>query len=134
MVEGILSPVEVQKGFKLAEVTKYITNCNFVGYTNVEYVVMNLQKWNSLPADVKKIFDELGPKWTIVHGKIWDSFDEEGLAYARKHGNEMIDLPDAEKVKWKKAVQPIIDEYASTTPNGAAYVEKIRDLMKKYSQ
>jgi len=133
VVEGILSPVEVQKGWKLAEVTGNITNSQCIGYTNVEYVVMNLKKWKSLPEDVKKIFENLGPKWTDKHGKVWDSIDEEGIAYAKAQGSSFIELPEEEKAKWKKAVQPIIDKYIADTPNGAEYVQKIKELMKKFS-
>jgi len=43
-VEGTLSPIEVLKGWKQAEVIKYTTECFSVGYTTGFYVVMNKKK------------------------------------------------------------------------------------------
>ena len=55
-----MMPVEVLKGWKLGELEKYVTASWMVGNTNTFYVVMNLDKWNKLPDDLKKIFDEVG--------------------------------------------------------------------------
>jgi TRAP-type C4-dicarboxylate transport system substrate-binding protein len=134
VVEGTFSPMEVLKGWKQGEVIKYTTECFSVGYTTAMFVVMNKAKWNSLPADVKKVIEDLSNSWVLVHGQTWDVTDEEGLNFTRKLGNEVISLSDAESAKWRKAVEPVIAAYASKTPNGSMYVEKVQNLIKKYSK
>ena len=71
VVKGLYSSLEVMKDFKYAEECKYITMTNTVIYPFA--VVMNMDSWNSLPDDVKKILDDLGEEqaqWTGgVHGR-----------------------------------------------------------------
>jgi len=134
VVEGTFGPLEVLKGWKQAEVVKYTTECYGVGYTTTFFIVMNLDKWNALPGDVKKVFDEVSEKYVDVHGKVWDSTDVEGRKYTQKLGNKIITLSDEENAKWRKAAAPVIDDFIKNTPNGEMYVNKIKELMEKYSK
>ncbi len=134
VVEGTFGPMEVLKGWKQGEVIDYTTECFSVGYTTAMFVVMNLEKWNALPDDVKKVIDELGALWTNVHGYVWDSTDEQGREFTKSLGNEIISLSDAESAKWREAVAPVLNEYASDTPNGGEYVKKVQELIDKYSE
>ena len=134
VVEGTFGPMEVLKGWKQAEVIKYTTECYSIGYTTTFFVVMNLDKWNALPADIKKIFDEVSDKYTDVHGNVWDSTDQEGRKYTLSLGNEIISLSDEESARWRKAVEPVINDYITNTTDGDKYVKKIRELMKTYSK
>ena len=134
VVEGTFGPMEVLKGWKQAEVIKYTTECYSVGYTTTFFVVMNLDKWNALPAEIKKIFDEVSEKYTDIHGNVWDSTDQEGRKYTLSLGNEIIPLSEEESARWRKAVEPVIKDYIANTPDGDKYVEKIRELMKTYSK
>jgi len=131
VVEGTFGPIEVLKGWKQGEVIKYTTNCPVVGYTTAMFVVMNKDKWNALPDDVKKIIDETAEEWVAVHGKAWDAADEEGRKFTLGLGNEIINLSDEENAKWRKAVEPIINDYASKAPDGKANVAKVRGLIDK---
>lgn len=134
VVEGTFGPMEVLKGWKQAEVIKYTTECYSVGYTTTFFVVMNLDKWNALPADIKKVFDEVSDKYTDIHGNVWDSTDQEGRKYTLSLGNEIIPMSDEESARWRKAVEPVINDYIANTPDGNKYIEKIRELMKTYSK
>ena len=130
-VEGTFGPMEVLRGWKQAEVIKYTTECYGVGYTTTFFVVMNLDKWKSLPADIQKVFETVSEKYVDVHGKVWDSTDEEGRKYTQSLGNEIIPLSDEENARWRAAVEPVINDYIADTPNGDKYVKKIRELMSQ---
>ena len=131
VVEGTFGPIEVLKGWKQAEVVKYTTECYGVGYTTTFFIVMNLDKWNALPADVQKVFEEVSEKYVDIHGKVWDSTDEEGHKYTESLGNIIISLSDEENARWRKAAEPVINNFITNTPDGKIYVDKIRELMKK---
>ena len=131
VVEGTFSPMEVLKGWKQAEVVKSNTECYSVGYTTTFFVVMNLDKWNALPADLKKVFDEVSEKYVDIHGQVWDSTDEEGRKYTESLGNKIIPLSDDESARWRKAVEPAIKDFIANTPNGDKYVKKIKELISK---
>ncbi len=134
VVEGTFSPIEVLKGWKQGEVIDYTTECFSVGYTTAMFVVMNKDKWNALPDEVKKVFDELSDQWVDVHGNAWDKADQEGREFTKSLDNEVIQLSEEESRKWREAVEPVIMDYAQNTPNGQAYVDKVQSLIDKYSQ
>jgi TRAP-type C4-dicarboxylate transport system substrate-binding protein len=138
VVEGTIGPMEVLKGWKQAEVIKDTTDCRDVGYTTAMFVVMNLKKWNSLPADVRKVFEDVSAEWIDVHGKAWDDLDREGRAYSLSLGNKIIPLSREESKRWRKAVVPVIDEYVKTAQasrvSGKQAVQEAQDLIRKESQ
>jgi TRAP-type C4-dicarboxylate transport system substrate-binding protein len=53
VVDGGLYPMEVNKGWKMADVIDFCTLDLPIAYTSTFYVVMNKDKWNSLPKDVQ---------------------------------------------------------------------------------
>jgi len=134
VVEGTFGPIEVLKGWKQGEVIKYTTECFSVGYTTAMFIVMNKDKWNALPDDIKKIIDDLSAEWVDVHGKAWDVDDAQGLEFTKGLGNELIPLSDEESERWRKAVDPVIQDFIANTPNGQTYVDKVRELIAKYSK
>jgi len=138
VVEGTFAPIETLKGWKQAEVIKSTTDCSGIGYTTAMFVVMNLKKWNALPADVRKVMEEVSSQWIDVHGKAWDQLDEEGRVYTLGLGNKILPLSADENTRWKKAVRPIIEEYikdisAKGLPAQKAVTE-VENLIKQYSK
>ncbi len=111
-VDGSFTPREVLKGWKQAEVVKYVTGCYDIGYTATMFVVMNKAKWNSLPDDIKKVFTELSKEWIEKHGMVWTYYDKAGIDYFLTFaGREVIQLPKEEMARWVKATEPLIDQY-----------------------
>lgn len=111
VAEATFAPIEVLKGWKQAEVIKYTIECFSIGYTSGFYVMMNLNKWNSLPGDVQKVIEEVNKEWIAKHGEAWDTSDKEGNYFTLSKGNKIIALSDAESARWAKASQPVIDAY-----------------------
>lgn len=138
VVEATLAPMEVLKGWKQAEVIKYTTDCKSIGYTTAMYVIMNLEKWNSLPKDVQKVFEKISKEWIRKHAEGWDKADQDGRQYTIEQGNQIIPLREEENERWAKAVRPVIDEYAQSLEEkglpGKEYVEYIKKRISKYSK
>lgn len=138
VVEGTFSPIETLKGWRQAEVIDYTTQCTGIGYTTAMFVVMNLDKWKSLPKELQKIVEEVSSEWVNVHGEAWDQSDDEGRAYTLSEGNEIIDLSEEENKRWVAAVQPIIDDYITATGEKGLPAEKavkvIKELIGTYSK
>jgi len=136
IVDGTIGPIEVLKGWKQAEVIKSTTDCFDVGYTTAFFVVMNLKKWNALPPDVRKVFDDTSREWVDVHGKAWDEADKEGRAFTLSLGNQIITLSAQESARWKKAVRPTIEEYVKNADqkgvSGRKSVTQAETLITKY--
>jgi len=114
VVDGAVYPWESNKGWKLGEVTRYCTAAFSVAYTTSFFVVMNKDKWNTLPADVQNTINEINREWIVKHGEAWDSSDMIGVKYFLNEGGEVIGLDSKEAARWKKAVSGIIVDYSKT--------------------
>ncbi|MDI6798251.1 MAG: TRAP transporter substrate-binding protein, partial [Desulfatibacillaceae bacterium] len=133
VVEGTLSPIEVLDGWKQAEVISHSTMCYGVGYTTAMFVVMNLDKWNSLPEDIKTIMEEVSSEWVSKHGQAWNDSDEKGIAATLARGNEIINLSKEEDDRWRDAARVVITKWRDDNEGGAAYVELLQSLIDEYS-
>lgn len=135
VVEGTLSPIEVLKGWKQAEVIKSTTQCFSVGYTTGFYVVMNKRKWQALPKDVQKVMTKASKVWIAKHGEAWDKSDEAGREYTLGLGNQVISLSPEESAKWRAAVRPVLEEFIQEKEKkgmpGGKYVHFLEKAIKK---
>ncbi len=136
VVDGTFAPMETLKGWRQAEVINYTIDCKAVGYTTVMYVIMNKQKWNSLPVDIKKVFTEVSQEWIVKHGQAWDKSDAEGRAFTLSLGNKIIELSPSETKRWVGRAQLVIAEYikkmkAKGLP-AEEYVKAIKEMIKEY--
>jgi len=138
VVDATLSPIEVLKGWKQAEVIKYTVECYSVGYTTAMYVIMNKAKWDALPGDVKKVFEEVSKEWIAKHAEGWDKADQEGREYTLSLKNTIIPLSKEESDRWANAVRPVIDEQQKALTDkglpGQEAIQFIKDSIAKYSK
>jgi TRAP-type C4-dicarboxylate transport system substrate-binding protein len=111
VVDGSVYPMEANKGWKLGEVTDYLTANFSSAYTTSFFVVMNKDRWNSLDEDVKKTIGEINGEWAKKHGQAWDASDMVGLKYFLEQGYEIVGQNEKTAATWRKAVRPIIDGY-----------------------
>lgn len=130
--DSILNPWEGLKPFKFYELTKYSTIANV--YTMPFFVIMNKQKYESLPPDVKKVFDEnSGEAMAAMSGKAFDAEDAAVRTFAQQNGGQVYILPAEEREKWKKASMFVGDEWikqmeAKGLP-GKAFLEKAMEML-----
>jgi TRAP-type C4-dicarboxylate transport system substrate-binding protein len=111
-IDGSVTPPEVLKGWNQAEVVNYVTNCYGVGYTTDMFVVMNLDKWNSLPSDIQQVFTEVSQEWIEKHAKVWVYYDKVGKDYFLTFdGREWIELSSGEMARWVDAAAVVKDTY-----------------------
>ncbi|MDD3269881.1 MAG: TRAP transporter substrate-binding protein [Syntrophomonadaceae bacterium] len=139
MVKGNLGPDEVLKGWKQAEVTKYITKAPFL-YNTLFFVTMNKDKWNALDPEIQKAIEGVNQKYfeEVAMG-LWDKQNADALKWAvDEKGMEVINLSDAEASKWKETVAPIQQEYIATVNKqglkGEEIVAKVKALADQYNQ
>jgi TRAP-type C4-dicarboxylate transport system substrate-binding protein len=111
---GSTHPAESHKGWKLAEVENYVTAAYCISYTTTFFVIMNKDKWNALPQDIKVIIEQINNEWLLQHGEAWDTSDMEGLQFFLAQGGQLIGLESSEAARWKMAIAPIIEDYAKS--------------------
>jgi len=141
VVDGAFIPWEIIPALKLQELIKYyIEGPNKTRFGNTTFQVsMNQARWNSLPPDVKKAFDEnSGAAWVREVGKIWSEDDDQGIAIAEKAGDQHIVLTAAELDAFKARLEPVVqrweNEVKSKGIDGKTLVEVARKEIAKYSK
>ncbi len=137
IIEGNVSSREVLMDMKLAEITKYVTEYPFSIANFV--VVMNQEKWNSLPEDVQEIIDELGEEMSVYAGKGFDDHVEKALKWSVEEEDlKILKLSEEETEKWnkisKKAREDAVKRAEDKNMPGEEYSERIDELIKKHSQ
>ena len=100
--------------FNQHEVLGYIT---LVGLgSDYLQIIMNVDKYNSLPSDVRKVIDEISPPYGLAMGAMFESSAAEVLALLRADYPEITiyELPAAERAKWAEAVRPLWGEWIAS--------------------
>jgi TRAP-type C4-dicarboxylate transport system substrate-binding protein len=110
-LDGTLVTLEGLKGFRLGEIIRYATATSKTGGSGGISVVMNKGKWDSLPADIKKVFDDLSAEFSEKYAVQWNQTDIDGREFLKSQGGTVIYLTDAEAAKWTQALQPVVLDY-----------------------
>jgi TRAP-type C4-dicarboxylate transport system substrate-binding protein len=137
VVQGAFSSLETLMDFKYAEMCRYATVINGPVYPFA--VVMNLDTWNSLPKDVRKVMEAMGREQAEWTGKYMDDHVNESIAWSKEnHDVEIFELPNEELAQWNELLKPIIDQWMEDAQAKDISAEKIfKDIKKlntKYSK
>ncbi len=129
VVKGLFSSLEVMKDFKFAELCKYVTMTQTPVYPFA--VVMNMDKWNSLPKDVQEVLDGLGTQQAAWTGVYMDKHVKKAMAWSKKkQGVKVFRLLKKEKAKWNKLLEPITADWIKKNKAKGLPAEAIvRDIM-----
>lgn len=139
-IDGYVLPWEVIPAFKLHEMSKYHTETDPAHpalYTAGFIFAMNQAKYDSLPADLKKVIDNnSGAALSKQIGKVWDESRPPARKLAQERGNNFIQLSSAETERWVKAGASLNDEWVKDMDNrkfqGKAMLKDAQDLLAKY--
>lgn len=138
VVNGTVGAPISLKGWRIADVCKYSTWVPRAGYENAMFVVMNKKKWESLPADIKKIFTEVSQEWIQKSGDGWLAADKEAVEYAKKMKHQFTMVDAKEAARWEAALKPLEDEYVKNAESkglpGKAALEYRKQLFEKYGK
>jgi TRAP-type transport system periplasmic protein len=136
LVDATLLPLEAQKGWKLAEVSRSVTLLPF-GYCTSNVGVMNLAKWNSLPKDIQDIITKIAATMPDVAGKAWWYSDLDATNFMNTQNVKFITPATADAAAWTDPTKPIADDYVSRANAaglpGADYLKYIADRAKYWT-
>jgi TRAP-type C4-dicarboxylate transport system substrate-binding protein len=112
VIKGNVSSMEVLKDFKYAEYCRHVTS-NVNLFVVSFAVVMNKGKWESLPADVKKVIDDLQKEQAIWTGQYVDNHVNNSLKWSNETYKDfqMYTLSKEELAKWYALLKPMNDKY-----------------------
>jgi len=135
-VQGVFTSLDYMKDMNLAKYCRYVTMTDSVVFPLV--VVMNLNRWNSLPPELQKIIDDLSTEHVEWAGDYVEKHVKESLEWSKKtYQTEIIQLSEAQKAKFEYLSTPLISEWikdakAKRFP-ASDIIMDLRNFIKKYS-
>ncbi|MFP4308923.1 MAG: TRAP transporter substrate-binding protein [Desulfococcaceae bacterium] len=137
VVEGLLSSLDVMKDLKFAELCRYVTVTDTVIYPFA--VVMNLDRWNSLPPEVRQAMEGMAEEHAEWTGNYVDNHVKNALEWSKEtYDVEVIRLSEEERTRWNERLAPIADNWISDAAGKGLPAEKIvsdiRALAGKYGE
>jgi TRAP-type transport system periplasmic protein len=112
VMDGTLFPAESVEGFKIDKVIKYATRFPGGLYNTSFVFMMNQAKYDSLPADVKKVIDEMSGEFASrMMGRGWDKVDRRGLAFMQAAGVQFTQADPAFVKAVGEKVAPVIEAW-----------------------
>ncbi len=138
VVDGLLANYETMEGWKFADLIRYSTECYDVAYSALFMVVMNKNKFNSLPKDIQATIDKMSVEYIDKSAKMWDDIAESGMKLEIKNGGKIIKLSKEEQARWVEKAKPVFEEYADAVDKkglpGKEAVKFIQDYVAKYKK
>ncbi len=143
VVDGASVPWEGTPAIKLSEIAKYHMEVPLgsprIGNT-IFLFGMNQAKYDSLPADLKKVIDANSGLETSawVGEKGFDAIIDPFKKVAKDLGGTIYYLPDAEYQRWIKATEGVDEEWikeaAAKGADGKKLLQEARALVKQYEK
>ncbi|MCU0897952.1 MAG: TRAP transporter substrate-binding protein [Burkholderiales bacterium] len=139
VIDGAVVPWEVVPAIKLQELVKFHSETDPSRpalYTSTFIFAMNKAKYDSLPADLKKVLDaNSGPEASAWVGKMFMEADVAGRKLAVDRGNTIYMIPASELANWEKASSQVDDDWVKEVSgkglDGAALLKSAKDLIAK---
>ncbi len=139
VIDGALVPYEVVPSVKIQELVKFHSETDPSEpaiYTSTFVFAMNKAKYESLPADLKKVIDaNSGQALSGQIGKTFLAADGIGKKLTEKNTHNVI--PASELQSWKKAGEQITNDWVADVTakgaNGKQLLENARALITKYA-
>jgi TRAP-type transport system periplasmic protein len=140
VLDGCVVPWEVVPAIKVHELVKFHTDIGGSPtlYTATFVLAMNKPKYESLPADLKKVIDDNSGQYAAtLAGKMWDDQAVVVEDMVKKRGNTITVLDKAEVARWEKATQPVTEAWLKQAKdkglNGEKLLADAKALLAKYA-
>jgi TRAP-type transport system periplasmic protein len=141
-IQGAVIPWEVVPSVKVHELTKFHAEFDPAGgalYTLTFVMAMNKAKYNSLPADLKKIIDNnSGMATSAWLGKTQQAGDVAGRKSASDRGNTIFTVNPAEAQQFRRASRALEIEWVEDMNkrgfDGKKLLESAKALIEKHTK
>ena len=141
-INGCVIPWEVVPSVKVNELTKYHAEFDPAGgslYTTTFVMAMNKAKYNSLPADLKKVIDAnsgIGTSGWL--GKVQQGGDVAGRKSASDRGNTIYTVSAADAQEFRRRSRQIevewVEDMNKRGHDGRKLLETARSLIEKHTK
>ena len=140
VLDGAAMPWEIVPSLKIHELVKFHSETDPKSralYTTGFVVAMNLAKYASLPADLRKVIDaNSGADFSALAGKMWDDTAAPHRKLAAARGNQFSVISQDELKIWAKIGEPVVDawiqEVGAKGLDGAALLKSAKEQIERF--
>lgn len=134
VVEGTINAEGALVAWKFGELIKH--EYLWSTYVVACIAVMNLDKWNVMPTDIQRVFEEVSAECVPMEIEKWVAGEVRGRKFAQKQGMQLYQ-PTSEMVQaLEKARQPLYDQYLKDMEKkglpGKEFLDELIRLSEKY--
>jgi TRAP-type C4-dicarboxylate transport system substrate-binding protein len=135
VVDGVVTPWSIALAIRAIDVTQFHTETTLHEPTLA--LLMNKQSYDKLSPELKKVIDANSGEWLAKEfGKRWEHDDLSGIARAKSLKHQIIEVPEAEQARWRKATEPVyqswIKDMDAKGHPGKQMVADFEQLVAKY--
>lgn len=141
VIDGAVVPWEIVPALRLQEMVRHHTEVpgSPTLYTATFILAMNRAKYEGLPADLRRVLDaNSGQAAATMAAVPWDERGPIVEDQVRKRGNEIIVISEAEKQRWVRTTEPVIEAWVAQARergiDGAALLADARALVARHGQ
>lgn len=133
VIDGLSLPWDGVPVFRVNELVKNHTNIPL--YSSSFVMNMNQQKYDSLPADLKKVIDDnSGMVFAKMVGDVISKMDIEALQDAKDAGDSIVDIPDPlNDPAWSAPLNKGTKHYLDSVSQGGVDAEAIYKKVQEVS-
>lgn len=137
IVEATVAAWEGHRGFGLVNICNFFTESDFLPPIYF-YLIINENKWNSLPPDLQKVMEDAsGARFAALGGETEASISEEMRKSLQVEGKAVLNFSASDREKIDKVCAEVREEELSRmekegVPDAHRYVAEFLELMKQY--
>jgi len=132
-LDGVIFPTPPLHSFRITDLVNKHTIANYM--PGAQVAAMNLKRWNSLPPDVQKVFEDLTLSLTIAVGHKNLEMNKYILSQLEKRGDQVYMVPQEQREKWRTTLQPVYDAQVAKMNkaglDGKAVLKQIQEVVAK---
>lgn len=132
-VDATIFPDYTIDTYKFSEVCKYVTVPSVVD-PGMCYILVSLDKWNSIPADLQKTIEKVAIEIEKETIPATERLSKESLNKGYEKGVQMIKLSRTEFEKFQDSAMPAWEEFAAKSPECAKMVKLIKEDIQQWEK
>lgn len=129
VIDGLSIAVSGLESFQLYPELNFGTKCDC--YVAAQYLVMNLDTWNSLTPDTQQVMLDLGREHSLLAAQVYDDAYVAISQKAVDEGIEIYELPADELANWQEIGQEVTDAWIAEREAEGVPAQDMYDRMQE---
>lgn len=129
VIDGLSIAVSGLESFQLYPELSFGTQCDC--YVAAQYLVMNLDTWNSLTPDTQDVMLDLGREHSLMAAEVYDQAYDAISQKAVDEGIEIYELPPDELANWHTIGQEVTDAWIAEREAEGVPAQEMFDAMQE---